>query len=415
MFVNHLHRSCLMACLFSIGLLNVTAIGQEKVRPGFKTASSKQTTDSGIVKGRGEVVYTAGTDVRCEVPGTNVILQVVPEGTKVEAGDFLIELDSSSLDEALQQKEIELTVAKADLQSSKERLALLQKSWENQQRLFGLFEKTLNAEKEALLGNDGKLVLERKQVEVQIQRHQKRLELAMEARKQFFSSNADEKIAPLEIELEIADAQAGIEENKQMLRYLQGAHREKEIARFEFEYRSRKSELENRLEESKADYISAHSDQEAIEMRYDRMRREFEQIKQQIEKCRIVAPAAGTVIYANDQGRRGLEFFIEPGAQVRERQTLIRLPETDKVGVNLLIGEHDIAQVAVGQAAIVKVDALATQSFKGVVNMVARFPEPIGWRQEDSSKKYRVLVAFEDPPENVRQGMTATVEIKVNE
>ena len=415
MFVNHLHRKCTIACLFSICCLNVVVIGQDKTDSAFTRAIAGQMVDSNIVKGRGEVVYTAGTDVRCEVPGTNVILQVVPEGTKVEAGDFLIKLDSSSLDEALQQKAIELTVAKADLQSSKERLALLQKSWENQQRLFGLFEKTLNAEKEALLGNDGKLVLERKQVEVQIQRHQKRLELAMEARKQFFSSNADAKIAPLEIELEIADAQAGIEENKQMLRYLQGAHREKEIARFEFEYRARKSELENRLEESKANYISAHAAQEAIEMRFERLGRDYEQIKEHIEKCQIVAPSAGTVIYANDQGRRGLEVFIEPGAEVRERQTLIRLPEKDKVGVNLLIGEHDIAQVAVGQAAIVKVDALATQSFKGVVNMVARFPEPIGWRQEDSAKKYRVLVAFEDPPKNVRQGMTATAEIKVDE
>lgn len=415
MFVNHLHRRCLVICLFLIGCFNVPVIGQDKTDSAFIFTNTGQIVDSSIVKGRGEVVYTSGTDVRCEVPGNNVILHLVPEGTNVEEGDFLLQLDSSALSESLQQKEIELTVAKADLETSKERLALLQKNWENQQRLFGLFEKTLNAEKEALLGNEGKLVLERKQVEVQIQRHQKRLELAMEARKQFFSTNADVKIAPLEIELAIADAEAGIEENKQTLRFLQGAHREKEIARFEFEYRARKSEHENHLEESKANYINAHAAQEAIEMRFDRMRRDYEQIKQHIENCRIVAPAAGTVIYANDQGSRGLEFFIEPGAQVRERQTLIRLPEKDKVGVNLLIGERDIAPVAVGQAAIGKLDALPTESFNGVVKMVARFPEPIGWRQENSAKKYRVLVEIEDPPETVRQGMTATVEIKVNE
>ena len=58
---------------------------------------------------RGEIQSAGGVEVKSEVKSQNsagiAILRIVPEGTQVESGDFLVELDSSALvsDRLLQQ------------------------------------------------------------------------------------------------------------------------------------------------------------------------------------------------------------------------------------------------------------------------------------------------------------------------
>src|SRR5690606_25745436 len=52
---------------------------------------------------RGEVESSSNVEIRCEVESRNsagtAILEVVPEGTEVEAGDILVRLDSSALEQ----------------------------------------------------------------------------------------------------------------------------------------------------------------------------------------------------------------------------------------------------------------------------------------------------------------------------
>ena len=59
---------------------------------------------------QGEIESSSSIEVRCEVrsrnsSGTN-ILEIVPEGTRVKAGDFLVKLDDSALQTELVQQQI---------------------------------------------------------------------------------------------------------------------------------------------------------------------------------------------------------------------------------------------------------------------------------------------------------------------
>ena len=66
---------------------------------------------------RGEIESGGVTEVRSEVKSKNTpglaILRIVPEGTEVEAGDFLVQLDSSALEEERNTQKIAVNTAKA--------------------------------------------------------------------------------------------------------------------------------------------------------------------------------------------------------------------------------------------------------------------------------------------------------------
>ena len=67
----------------------------------------------------GEIESSGNTEVRCEVKSNNTagtaILRLVPEGTQVKPGDFLVELDSSALDKDRIQQQIVVNTSEAVL------------------------------------------------------------------------------------------------------------------------------------------------------------------------------------------------------------------------------------------------------------------------------------------------------------
>ena len=63
---------------------------------------------------RGEIQSSENVEIRCEVSARNgslSVIQVVPEGTRVKEGDFLVRLDSSSFEKELEQQKIKVANA----------------------------------------------------------------------------------------------------------------------------------------------------------------------------------------------------------------------------------------------------------------------------------------------------------------
>ncbi len=145
-------------------------------------------------------------------------------------------------------------------------------------------------------------------------------------------------------------------------------------------------------------------------------RSELAEIQEQIEKCLIIAPADGVVVHANRYSSRGgsAEFVVEAGATVRERQEIIRLPDPTLMQVNCKINESRITLIREGMAARISVDAIPGLKLMGRVKKVNRYAEPSSFFSS-SIKEYATLVEIIDPPENIRTGMTAEVQIFVEQ
>jgi hypothetical protein len=109
-------------------------------------------------------------------------------------------------------------------------------------------------------------------------------------------------------------------------------------------------------------------------------------------------------------GGGGEEFVIEEGAAIRERQTIIRLPDVSSMQVVVEVNESLIQHVKQGMPAAVKLVGGDGKVLKGRVSRVNQYAEPTNWRRANV-KDYKAFVAIEEAPPMLKTGMTASVTI----
>ena len=140
--------------------------------------------------------------------------------------------------------------------------------------------------------------------------------------------------------------------------------------------------------ESKRDSAEAkmRSEGASFDLEESRLKR----LETQLEKCVITAPADGMAVYANDPGMRGFggsqQSQIEEGAAVRERQTMLRLPDLAKMQVKVTVHESKVEMLGrAWKQAIDAGHALRAQiriqdlEVQGALTNIANQPEPSGW------------------------------------
>jgi HlyD family secretion protein len=107
------------------------------------------------------------------------------------------------------------------------------------------------------------------------------------------------------------------------------------------------------------------------------------------------------------------------GIQNAPGSTLMTLADMSIITAEVQVDETDIVNVQLGQAAQVTVDAIPKKTFKAVVtqigdNAIVRSTgvstsQQTGTSQE--AKDFKVVVALQDPPEDLRPGLSATAKI----
>lgn len=114
----------------------------------------------------------------------------------------------------------------------------------------------------------------------------------------------------------------------------------------------------------------------------------------------ITAPFAGVIT----------EAHVKPGDQVTPGLAAFRLDDMSHLLVDVMVSEVDINRVTPGQTAMLTFDAIPGVEYHGTVIQVAL----VGTSVQDVVD-FSVTVELTDADENVRPGMTAAVNIIVNE
>ncbi len=345
---------------------------------------------------QGEIQSSENVEIRCEVRARNgalTVIEVVPEGSRVSSGDFLVRLDSTSFEKELETQKISVANSQTAVIQAEAELNTATESLKE-------YEQGVFVEKKKLIENDiydaQSLIETAKQDLSQAKAflaHSKKLQGKGFITSQQLDAHGFE-VKRAEYSLKTAENKLQLA-NKQ-LEVLQNITRIKETVQLKSDIEAAKVKLANQresltVEESK-----------------------LEEIKTQIKKCEIRVPAGvdGQVVYAKESSRGGNDWVLEEGTSVRERQVLIRLPNPDKMEVKALINEQSITQIRPGMPAKIKVDALTNQTLTGVVTKVNQYAESSGW-MSSSIRKYAVLVEIVDPPKALKPGMNAAVTIEV--
>jgi multidrug efflux pump subunit AcrA (membrane-fusion protein) len=165
------------------------------------------------------------------------------------------------------------------------------------------------------------------------------------------------------------------------------------------------------LAELQSDIKQQRAQLEASEFTLELSRQREAEYMRQVDNCRILAPQAGTVVYANDSDRRDSSIVIEEGVTIRDGQEIFYLPDPTRMQVNAKVNDSKINKVKPGQRVEVRVDTSPEIPIAGIVRRVSSFPLPRRYYQ--APIEYEVFIDITEQSPLIRGGLRGKVEIFV--
>ncbi len=132
-------------------------------------------------------------------------------------------------------------------------------------------------------------------------------------------------------------------------------------------------------------------------------------LKQNIEDCKIYAPASGFVS----------KKFVEQGEGVAPGTSLLRISVLETVNLVIYVPETDLTKVKLGQKADITVDAFKDKTYTGKVIFIspeAEFtPKNIQTPDERTKLVFAVKIEIPNPQFELKPGLPADAKINYNQ
>jgi multidrug resistance efflux pump len=261
----------------------------------------------GLVAAASEARATTGTkepenkmpSITCEVEGQTAIVSIILDGLKVEEGQLVCELDSGPLKERLVKERIIVQAAEEACREARKRREVAE---------IAAAEYANAIVKQDLAAAQGEIKL----AESDLTRSEDRVDWARRMEAKGFVAKAQR----VSEELTLQKAKFALEQAQTKLKVLEGYTRPKTV-----------KELASEIEK-------ARSDERATNRFLQLEKAKLAHLQEQIDRCRMFAPVAGTVVHvrrkADPEG--GPDLLPRTGIKVRKGEVLARIVPSQETG-----------------------------------------------------------------------------------
>lgn len=324
-----------------------------------------------------EIISEVGTSRWEGIP----LLKIVPEGTYVQPGDVVAELDSANIDLNLKTQEIAVNTAESKVatEQSAYQSALEEKAEYFDQR--GVYFRDRTKSENAIATAKTKLL----QAEEYLRFSEK-----LRA-KGFITEN------------QLAQDYTTFEE----------AEKAYELAVIEFELLERGKKRKRIEFDAKIEAAKVAVENAITNLEIDT--KELEKIRKMKENCTIRVPlkVEGKIVYPDRYDHyTDKKVVMEPGTKISAKQSVAVIPNPKFMQVNGKVSESRIVHVKVGQDVEITLDARSDKPLRGKVVSVSQFAQKDRWGAPGVNK-YQVKVSIQDPPSYIRSGMNASIRIVI--
>lgn len=233
------------------------------------------------------------------------------------------------------------------------------------------------------------------------------------------ASKTDLEASQAALNTNIADLErAKADEEQKRLDYQRAEQLFKDQLIPKSDYESRKAAYETSaagLLQAKARIVQARAQVDSAQKHIQQNVASLRRASDALSKTTYLAPFDGVV--TNLPVREGETVVV--GIQNSPGSTLMTVADMSIITAEVKVDETDIVNVKLGQPAEVSIDAIPKKKFKGIVteignNAVLRSTgvstsQTTGGSQE--AKDFKVVVTLQDPPENLRPGLSSTAKI----
>jgi HlyD family secretion protein len=409
------------------GQTGSTSLAQET---DLATTTIRSASEADQVSAAGNIGVSSQRPVVLQAEGM-VRHVAVAVGDEVAAGDPLVALDTTNLERAVKQAELNLASAQAQLDelleaadqaeiaSAQASLASAQQNLAEvragpSQAELAAAEATLAAAQASYQElKDGPSDAELTQLSADMEKAMIDLQQAQwdydevaysgegaspqAAALQQVTIDYDAAKAAYEIatepasQAELQDALSAIQSAQDQLDDLRAQPTGADLAEAEAQMASAQSQLDTLLNGS------GDAERRAAEISVEQAQLDLEEVQANLAHAQLRAPMAGTI----------LSVDVEAGEQATAGATAVTLADLNALELTVNVAEVDIGDIQAGQAAEITVDALPDQVFNGVVARIAPSSE-----SESGVVNYAVTIQLTDTDlTGVRPGMTAVADM----
>lgn len=363
----------------------------------------------GVIRENGTIDSALNIPIVNKIPGTTTILSLARNGSVVQKGDVLFELDDSGLRQQLQEQQIKVVTAQANSAEAEQNLKL--HLLESETTLIDARTALEVAEKSqaGVLGEGGELDLRERELNRELKLLKNKIKMIENRPK----TQVEPEQLVLQYELMLVDLRTQLETVQEQLEHHKQHVRPLAAAKHEGEVKIAASDLKRQTAVSEFQTAQLKAALEAARLPIDIEQQRLQDLEQSLENCRVVAPRDGMIVYANPSSRRTPVVVIKEGLPLRERQKVMTLVDPENRIATMYVHESRLAQLKVGQSTTIGVDALPNQTFSGRITSIADSPDRSRWPRNE--KRYEVVVEIEKPQPELKPGLSCNVEIDVSE
>jgi HlyD family secretion protein len=196
----------------------------------------------------------------------------------------------------------------------------------------------------------------------------------------------------------------------------QGLYKDALIAKQEFDTRKATWEQADAgVAQAEARIAQAKAQKDSADKRISQNQANLTRVSDVLQKTSYEAPFDGVI--TNLPVREGETVVI--GIQNSPGSTLMTIADMSVITSEVKVDETDIVNVQLGQPAEVTIDAIPRKTFHGLVteignNAIVRSTGVATSQQTSTSeeaKDFKVVVTLEDPPQDLRPGLSSTAKI----
>lgn len=368
-------------------------------------------SEAGSIKPREQIT------IKSEVEGRTTILFLVPEGTRVQKGQLLVELDTSELANNRVDQDILVQNADSAFVTAKENLDVVSNQAKSDVELADLTLRFAMEDLEKY--NDGEYPTQLNEAKGNVTLAEEELVRAREKyewSKKLYEENYLSETELKSDELSWKRCDLNVKTAKGNLDLLERYTYKREVAKLQSDVSQNKMALERAKSKASSDLVQAQVSLRAKELEFNRQKERLTKIDEQIKKARIVAPMDGLVIYTTSgQQRWGDGEPLAEGQEVRERQELIYLPTGDTFQAEVDVHESNLKKIYPGLPVRIRVDAVPGQVFSGTVVKISPLPDgQRSWINPDL-KIYKTQININGGGDVLKTGMNCQAEIIVEQ
>ncbi len=348
-----------------------------------------QTACSGRLEARRQIEIRSKLDTRSN------IVELVPEGKSVKAGEQLLRLNTDEIEQASREEQLAAETARAESVAADNGYEI--QINENQSKLRQAESKLKLAELALEQWEKGEVVKKQQELELAIEKTADdlaRLDEKVETSRKLWEKGYLSKDEFMQDQIRLTEARSAAKSATMEEEIYRVYKKPEEKETKTSALAEARSELERVKMNNKIELASKESARTTKRTQLEIHERRLQDLRKQVEEASIKAPVDGLVVYAFSMGLGWRETPLQIGQPVYRNELVMILPDTSEMVASVGVHESLAGKVQKGQAVDVKVEAAGSKVFKGEVESLSVLAETDDGHDKDT-REYKVKVALE--------------------